>query len=56
MSIVGWRLGHRYGNAIEHKGIGRPYPLKHSAAAFLGNGLVILGLIGVMLAVMLFFT
>lgn len=56
MSTVGWRLSRRYGKAIEHTGIGRPYPLKHSAAAFFGNALVILGLIGVIMAVMLFFT
>jgi hypothetical protein len=56
VSIAGWLLGRRYGKAIEHTGIGRPYPLRHSAAAFLGNALVILGLIGVMIAVMLFFT
>jgi hypothetical protein len=55
VSFQGWRLGRRYGSAIEHKGIGRPYPLQHRALAFLGNALVILGLIGVMMAVMLFF-
>ena len=56
VSIAGWMLGRRYGKAIEYSGIGRPYPIKHSVAAFLGNALVILGLIGVMIAVMLFFT
>lgn len=56
VSFAGWRLGHRYGRAIEHQGIGRPYPLRHSALAFLGNALVLAGLIAVLMAVMLFFT
>lgn len=55
VSIAGWLLGRRYAKAIEYTGIGRPYPISHSVAAFLGNALVILGLIGVMIAVMLFF-
>jgi hypothetical protein len=33
VSIVGWRLSRRYGAAIEYAGIGRPYPLRRSAAA-----------------------
>jgi hypothetical protein len=52
---LGWRLGRRYGAAINDTGIGRSHPLRHSALAFLGNGLVILGLIGIFMATMLTF-
>ncbi len=52
---LGFRLGRRYRAATQHTGIGRPYPLKHSLLAFLGDALVLLGLIGLMLDVMLTF-
>lgn len=55
VTVYGYRLGRRYGAAIERTGVGRSHPPKHSALAFLGNALVILGLIGVMIAVMLGF-
>ena len=56
VAVFGYRLGRRYGAAIAHTGIGRAYPARHSALAFLGDALVIVGLIGVLMAVMLAFT
>lgn len=55
LSGLGFWLGRRYGKAIRHAGIGRPYPLRQSALAFLGDGLVILGLVGVLVGVMIGF-
>ncbi len=52
---LGFWLGRRYGAAIRHEGIGRPYPFWQSALAFLGDGLVIVGLIGLVIAMMFFF-
>lgn len=55
VTVYGYRLGRRYGTAIDRTAIGRSHSPRHSALAVLGNALVILGLIGVMLAVMLGF-
>ena len=46
----GWKLSRRYSPAITHSGIGRPYPIRHSFLAFLGNAMIILALIGLFIA------
>jgi hypothetical protein len=51
----GFWLGRRYRSAIHHRGIGRPYSFAHSARAFLGDALVIIGLIGLLIAIMITF-
>jgi hypothetical protein len=56
VSFVGWRVGRRYGSAIKDDSLGRPRPLQHIALALLGPGLVILGFIGVAIAVTLLIT
>lgn len=52
---LGFWLGRRYGRAIRHTGIGRAYPLRQSALAFLGDGLLILGLVGILIGAMIGF-
>lgn len=42
---LGFWLDRRYGKAIRYEGIGRPYPIGWSLLAFLGNGLILMGLI-----------
>jgi len=53
--VCGWILLRRYGAAIRHSGIGRPYPLRHSILAFLGGALVLTGALSVLVAAMLLF-
>ena len=55
MAWFGWKLSRRYGVAITHSGIGRPYPISHSFLAFLGNAMIILALIGLFIAGMVTF-
>jgi len=42
---VGLWLDRRYGKAIRYEGIGRPYPIGWSVLAFLGDGMILVGLI-----------
>ena len=56
MAWFGWKLSRRYGVAITHAGIGRPYPISHSFLAFLGNAMIILALIGLFIAGMVTFS
>jgi hypothetical protein len=53
--VCGWLLVRRYGAAVRYSGIGRPYPLRHSALAFLGGALVFVGALSVLVAFMLLF-
>ena len=55
MAWFGWKLSRRYSPAITHSGIGRPYPIRHSFLAFLGNAMIILALIGLFIAGMVTF-
>jgi hypothetical protein len=48
-------LHRRYGAAIRYSGIGRPYPIGWSVLAFLGDGLIFVGLIALALLVALLF-
>jgi len=55
-TALGLWLGWRYGAAIRQEGFTRPYfPWWQKALAFLGDGLVIIGLIIVMIGVMVAF-
>lgn len=52
----GFWLDRRYGAAIRHQGILRPYyPWWQEALAFLGDGLVLAGLITLMIGIMVAF-
>jgi len=42
---LGFWLDRRYGAAIRYEGIGRPYPIGWSLLAFLGDGMILVGLI-----------
>jgi len=53
--IVGWLLTRRFGAAIRHSGIGRAYPMWHSALAFLGGLLILVGALSILVAFMLLF-
>lgn len=52
---VGLLLGRRFGAAIRRTGIGRGAPVRHSALAFLGDGLVLLGLVVALVVGMILF-
>jgi len=55
LAWLGWKLSRRYSAAITHSGIGRPYPIRHSFLAFLGNAMIILALIGLFISAMVTF-
>lgn len=43
VAVFGYRLHNRYRAAIEHSGIGRPYPIGNSLLAFAGLAMMLLG-------------
>lgn len=53
---LGFWLDRRYGKAIRYEGIGRPYPIGWSLLAFLGNGMILLGLITAVIVGFLLFS
>lgn len=48
-------LKRRFGIALSHTGIGRPFPIWHSALAVLGNVLIGAGVLGVLISAMILF-
>lgn len=50
---AGFWLDRRYGAAIRYEGIGRRYPIGWSVLAFLGDGMILMGLIAAV--ILLFF-
>lgn len=52
---AGFWLDRRYGKAIRYEGIGRPYPIGWSVLAFLGNAMILMGLIAAMIIGFLLF-
>lgn len=53
---AGYWLDRRYGAAIRYEGIGRPYPIGWSVLAFLGNGMMLVGLITCVVILFLLFS
>jgi hypothetical protein len=53
LGAAGSMVTRRHGAALCHQGIGRAYPLWHSALAFAGWGLIIAGVVCVLIALML---